>query len=119
MRQLGVILGLLAGLAAACSRVPAPRSAVGMNRPPTIRAHCDPCTVKVGSTSTLSADAQDADGDALTYLWNAPAGSLTTPGARQTPWTAPLTEGPVPVTVRVDDGKGATASDVITIQVVK
>ena len=30
-----------------------------------------------------------------------------------------MAEGPVPVTVKVEDGKGATASDVITIQVVK
>lgn len=30
-----------------------------------------------------------------------------------------MVEGPVPVTVRVSDGKGASASDVITIQVIK
>ena len=28
-------------------------------------------------------------------------------------------DGPVPVTVRVDDGKGGSASDVVTIQVIK
>jgi peptidoglycan-associated lipoprotein len=30
-----------------------------------------------------------------------------------------MVEGPVPVTVRVSDGKGGTASDVVTIQVIK
>jgi outer membrane protein OmpA-like peptidoglycan-associated protein len=75
--------------------------------------------VFVGRTSTVTADAQDPDGDALTYAWSAPAGSLTSPSARQTPWTAPMVEGPVPVTVRVSDGKGASASDVVTIQVVR
>jgi len=30
-----------------------------------------------------------------------------------------MVEGPVPVTVRVDDGKGGSASDVVTIQVIK
>jgi peptidoglycan-associated lipoprotein len=89
------------------------------NHPPTVRARCEPCTVYVGKTSTVTADAQDPDGDPLTYAWSAPAGSLTSATARQTPWTAPMVEGPVPVTVRVDDGKGGTASDVVTIQVIK
>jgi hypothetical protein len=84
-----------------------------------VRARCEPCTVSVGKASTLSADVQDPDGDTPTYGWSAPAGSLTNPSARQTPWTAPMVEGPVPVVVRVDDGKGGTASDVITIQVIK
>jgi outer membrane protein OmpA-like peptidoglycan-associated protein len=98
---------------------PTPPAPVAQNRPPTVRARCEPCTVYVGKTSTVTADAQDPDGDPLTYVWSAPAGSLTSASARQTPWTAPMVEGPVPVTVRVDDGKGATASDVVTIQVIK
>jgi outer membrane protein OmpA-like peptidoglycan-associated protein len=97
---------------------PAPPAAP-QNRPPTVRASCNPCTVFLGRTSTVTADAQDPDGDALTYAWSAPAGSLTTATARQTPWTAPMVEGPVPVTVRVSDGKGGSASDVVTIQVVR
>jgi outer membrane protein OmpA-like peptidoglycan-associated protein len=98
---------------------PPPPPAPAQNRPPTVRARCEPCTVYVGKSSTVSADAQDPDGDALTYTWSAPAGTLTAASARQTPWTAPTVEGPVPVSVRVDDGKGASASDVVTIQVVK
>jgi peptidoglycan-associated lipoprotein len=92
---------------------------VVQNHPPTVRARCEPCTVYVGKTSTVTADAQDPDGDPLTYAWSAPAGSITNRTAAQTPWTAPMVEGPVPVTVRVDDGKGGTASDVVTIQVIK
>jgi outer membrane protein OmpA-like peptidoglycan-associated protein len=89
------------------------------NRPPTVRARCEPCVVEVGKTSTVTADAQDADGDTLTYRWSAPAGRLANPGDRQTIWTAPMQEGPVPATVTVDDGKGGTASDSVTIQVVR
>jgi peptidoglycan-associated lipoprotein len=89
------------------------------NRPPSVRARCEPCTVYVGKTSTVTADAQDPDGDPLTYAWSAPAGSLTAATARQTPWTAPMVEGPVPVTVTVRDDKAASASDVVTIQVIK
>lgn len=89
------------------------------NRPPTVRAACDPCTVEVGKVSTVSADAQDPDGDALTYRWTANTGSFTSATNRQTPWTAPNTVGPVPVTVTVTDTRGATASASVTIQVVQ
>jgi outer membrane protein OmpA-like peptidoglycan-associated protein len=92
---------------------------VRANRPPTVKAACDPCTVEVGKSSTVSADAQDPDGDPLIYRWTAPAGSLANPAIRQTIWTAPLQEGPVRVTVTVDDNRGGTASDSVVIQVVK
>jgi peptidoglycan-associated lipoprotein len=84
-----------------------------------VRATCDPCTVEIGKTATVTADAQDPDGDPLTYQWTAPAGTLTSPTSRQTPWTAPQQEGPVPFTVTVNDGKGGTASANVTIQVTR
>ncbi len=89
------------------------------NRPPTVDARCEPCTVEVGRTATVTADASDPDGDTLTYKWSAPAGTISNPTARQTPWTAPMQEGPVQFTVTVDDGKGGTASDTVTIQVIR
>ena len=89
------------------------------NRPPTVRARCEPCTVEVGRTSTVTGDAQDPDGDTLSYRWSAPAGRFANPSDRQTVWTAPMQEGPVPATITVDDGKGGTASDSVTIQVVR
>ena len=88
------------------------------NRPPTVKARCEPCTVQVGRASTVSADAQDPDGDTLRYKWGSPTGSFANANDRQTQWTAPGQPGAVPVTVTVDDGKGGTASDTITIQVV-
>jgi outer membrane protein OmpA-like peptidoglycan-associated protein len=89
------------------------------NRPPTVRAACDTCTVEVGKTSTVSADAQDPDGDPLTYRWAANSGSFATPTNRQTAWTAPMVVGPVPVTVTVSESRGGTASASVTIQVVQ
>jgi outer membrane protein OmpA-like peptidoglycan-associated protein len=89
------------------------------NRPPSVRARCEPCTVEIGKTSTVTADASDPDGDALRYRWSAAAGRLTSPTARQTPWSAPMLEGAVPVTVVVDDGKGASATDAVTIYVIR
>jgi hypothetical protein len=94
-------------------------AAVAQNHPPTVHARCEPCTVYPGKISTVTADGRDQDGDTLTYLWKAAAGTLTKALSRQTSWTAPMQEGPVPVTVRVDDGKGGMASDVVTIQVIK
>lgn len=96
---------------------PAPPAAPE-NRPPTVKARCEPCTVQAGQTSTLTAEAQDADGDTLRYRWSVPSGQLANPADRQTTFTAPMQEGPVPATVTVDDGKGGTASDTVTIQVV-
>jgi outer membrane protein OmpA-like peptidoglycan-associated protein len=98
---------------------PPPPPPAPQNRPPTVKARCEPCTVQVGATSTVTADATDPDGDPLTYKWSAPAGKFTAPGDRQTPWTAPMQEGPVQVTVGVADGKGGTASDMVTIQVIR
>jgi peptidoglycan-associated lipoprotein len=84
-----------------------------------VRAQCDPCTVEIGKSSTVTATAQDPDGDTLTYRWTAPTGTLANPAERQTLWTAAQQEGSVPVTVTVNDGKGGTASDTVNIQVVR
>jgi outer membrane protein OmpA-like peptidoglycan-associated protein len=88
------------------------------NRPPTVKARCEPCTVEVGRQLTASADAQDPDGDTLRYRWSAPTGTFANPATRQTPWTAPMQVGSVPLTVTVDDGRGMTASDTVTVQVI-
>ena len=89
------------------------------NRPPTVKARCNPCTVEIGKSSTVTADAQDPDGDTLTYKWTAPTGTFAIPAERETLWTAPSQEGTVPATVTVDDGKGGTANDTVNIQVMR
>ncbi len=98
---------------------PPPPPAAPANRPPTVKARCEPCIVEVGKSSTVTGDGQDPDGDTLTYKWSGPSGSFANPADRQTLWTAPMQEGTVPVTVTVDDGKSGTASDTVQIQVVK
>jgi hypothetical protein len=118
MRPILGIVVLLSSVAAAPAS-PKPSGEGGANRPPTVRALCEPCAVPVGKTATVTAEARDPEGKRLTYTWKAPAGSLKKASDRQTTWTAPMVEGPVPVIVRVADGKGAIASDVIIIQVIK
>jgi len=88
-------------------------------QPPTVRAQCQPCTVEVGKSSTVTAQGNEPNGLPLSYRWSAPAGTFANAGQSQTVWTAPDQEGPVPVTVTVDNGKGGTASDRVTIQVVR
>jgi peptidoglycan-associated lipoprotein len=98
---------------------PPPAPAPAPSHELSVKAACNPCTVEVGKTSTVSAVANDSIGCTVTYAWSAPAGTLTNPRAQNTPWTAPMQTGPVPVTVTVTcptDGK--TASDSVTIQVV-
>jgi outer membrane protein OmpA-like peptidoglycan-associated protein len=98
---------------------PPPPPAPPQNNPPTVKARCEPCSVEVGKSSTVTADAQDPDGDTLAYKWSAPTGTFQNPADRQSLWTAPMEPGPVPLTVTVDDGKGGTASDTVTIQVIR
>ena len=100
---------------------PAPAAAIP---PPihnlTVKAACDPCTVEVGKTSTVTATVQDSISCAVTYRWAAPSGTLAQPAERSTIWTAPQQEGSVPVTVTVtcpSDNK--TASDTVNIQVTR
>jgi len=106
-----------AAAAAAAALAMAPAATV--NRPPTVRATCDPCTVEVGKTSTVTGIGADPDGDALTYRWVTNSGRLANPGSAQTMWTAPMTVGPVPMTVTVTDPGGLSASADVTVQVVR
>jgi peptidoglycan-associated lipoprotein len=85
-----------------------------------VKAACDPCTVEVGKTSTLTATVTDSISCSVTYRWTAPTGTLAQPAERSTTWTAPQQPGPVPVTVTVtcpSDNK--TATDTVNIQVTR
>ena len=84
----------------------------------TVKAACDPCTVEVGASSTVTATVQDSISCAVSYRWSAPSGSFAQPGERVTRWTTGPQAGTVPVTMTVtcpSDNK--TASDTVNIQV--
>ena len=86
----------------------------------TVKAQCNPCTVEVGRTSTVTAMAMDSIGCTLTYRWSAPTGTFANAAQVQTIWTAPNQEGNVPVTVTVTcPTDNLMASDTVNIQVVR
>jgi len=127
MRAGGVVVGivLMAGVAAGgcharLAPVPAittPPTVVAANHPPTVTAHAEHTTVKPGDRVTLSADVYDPDGDHLSIQWSAPAGTLNNPTGARTYWTAPEASGPVAITIRVEDGRGESASATVTVSV--
>jgi peptidoglycan-associated lipoprotein len=96
---------------------PEPEPQAGPNRPPTVKATCDPCVLEAGGMATLHAMASDPDGDTLTYLWTATGGTIGDVRAATTHWHAETSPGLITFTVTVNDGRGGTASDKVTIRV--
>ena len=88
------------------------------NIPPTVRLTCAPCTVPRGGQVRLRAVASDPDGDPISYGWSAAEGAFkgATDG-QDVRWTAPDRIGPVVIRVEVADGRGGTATAVVTIEV--
>ena len=93
--------------------IPAP-----LNRPPTVRAQCEPCRVEVGQEVTLRATSQDPDGDRVRSVWSSPLGAIADARAATTQWRAATSPGKVVLTVTADDDRGGTVSDSVTIEVV-
>ena len=75
-------------------------------------------SVEPGGQLELRATASDPDNTgALTYAWSAQAGVFSSPGTRDTPWTAPASAGPALLTLTVSDPRGATAVMRFTVPV--
>ncbi len=90
------------------------------NRKPRIVAiKADSSTIKGGHSTRIRAQAEDADGDALTYFWIASAGEIQPEGA-QTLWIAPNTRDQFrnqEITVFVTDNRGGVDFGTIIIPV--
>ena len=76
---------------------------VQINACPTVDVLVSPMDVSVGNTMDLDADAEDVNGDTLTYQWSATAGTIDTPDDHHAHYTCTLA-GPVTLTLEVDDG---------------
>jgi len=89
------------------------------NQPPVIvELTSEKTRVRIWTTTTIQCVAEDPDGDELTYIWAAPKGKIQGEGST-VGWTAPGDSGEytVPITVKVDDGKGEQAEKSIDIEV--
>ena len=97
---------------------PSPTTPTG-NQPPVIKSITitpDTTTVAYGVTLNIVCDAEDPDGDPLTFTWSADAGTVD--ATRQTcTWKAPSFDKKVVISVKVDDGKGGTTAESRTITV--
>lgn len=74
--------------------------------------------IRPGESVMLTCEAEDADGDMLTYTWSSACGLVSGTGATVT-WTAPDSEGECVVAVTVDDGYDGTATASISVATAK
>jgi hypothetical protein len=73
--------------------------------------------VPPGGSLTLTATAQDPNGDALSYAWTASAGTFSAPASATTSWTAPATEGVQRLVLQVTDARGTSTSVSLDVSV--
>jgi hypothetical protein len=74
----------------------------------------DPVT---GQTYILTGDADDPDGDSLTYKWTVSGGSLSSDTSNPTNWTTPAAVGDYQIKLKVEDGKGGDDEKTLTVGV--
>ncbi|NIR96332.1 MAG: hypothetical protein GWO08_22665, partial [Gammaproteobacteria bacterium] len=87
------------------------------NRSPQISSIIpNPENVMVNQVTSLTCLAEDADGDQLTYVWEADTGTFNGTGSR-VDWTAPGTEGLYQILCKVMDGNGGEAQQEVMIDV--
>ena len=91
---------------------------VGANNNPPIIADLTADTEWTTPSNSLQlvCTASDPDSDDLSYDWSASAGEISG-GGTAVIWTAPASEGSYIVAVLVTDGRGAQATDSVTIAV--
>ena len=87
------------------------------NHPPTITCSADRSSVFAGEKVHITTNANDPDGDKLTYTWRANSGQVVGNGAAVDFDTSGLAPGNYTVTVRVDDGRGGAADCSSTVEV--
>lgn len=88
------------------------------NEPPVINSiTANPDSVTPGQSTTLSADAEDPDGDVLTYTWATSSGNLSSTSGQSVDWTAPSDTGSYTINLVVEDEQEASDEASKTIRV--
>lgn len=89
----------------------------GNNEPVINSITIDPVFVRVGTTTTVTVDATDSDGDNLTYSWSVALGDIIGSG-RQVRYTAAFCcVGVNTINVVVKDSKGASTRGSINVEI--
>lgn len=89
----------------------------GNDAPEIISINVDPVFVRVGTTTTVTVNATDPNGDALSYSWTVPLGDIIGSGHQVRYTAAFCCVGVNTVNVTVTDTKGASTSGSINIEV--
>jgi hypothetical protein len=77
----------------------------------------DPSSVYPGEDVTLTCDAEDEDGDTITYDWSAEDGTLSDTDLASVTWTAPDDSGHFVMEVVVEDEGGSADTGDVTVTV--
>jgi chitinase len=89
------------------------------NQSPVIKSVLlNPLFIKVGSTATINVDAEDPDGDALSYSWSTPLGDIIGSGPNVRYSAAYCCVGVNTVTVVVEDARGGKTSETINVEII-
>jgi len=90
---------------------------VWANRPPVITSlTADAAWTLPSGSLQITCEAEDPDGDDLSYVWTATGGSISGTGATVT-WTAPEDIGEYDITVVVSDDHGGSATRTLRVSV--
>ena len=88
------------------------------NSPPEINSIVtDPVFISVGTTTNITVDANDPDGDALSYSWFVALGDIIGSGSQVKYTAAYCCVGVNTIHIEVKDSKGASARGTINIEV--
>ncbi len=74
----------------------------------------NPDTIETGATTALVCNANDSDGDNLTFIWVAAFGTINGSGSNVN-WVSPSTDGVYYVKCKVVDGNGGEDADSVII----
>ncbi len=90
---------------------------VSSNRAPAItNLSTDRQNITPGGSTSVTCVANDADGDIMTYSWNAADGTISGTGNKIS-WISPNKVGDISITCVVSDGKGGEARQTVLVKV--
>jgi hypothetical protein len=102
-----------------CVSVFAPACALSINLPPKISSlKADTMYVYPTGIVEVQCSASDPESDAMTFKWSSTDGTFTGTGSAVT-WRAPNAYGKFHIMVIVEDSKGSSSKETLTIEVVE